>query len=195
MRTLVTVATLLCLLASNTSFAVVDPDPDQMGIYFDECADTFCILPVLCAPQFAYLIYTNPSLAAVDGYELGLTVTCGNATFDWPEEWCPLLPLDLDNVFVAFAEPRPTSVATILARATVMPFDLTPINIYLHGAANGTTGDPLLPGVYYYQGQNLKTLATGVSGGPGNVTAQITCDCGVVADETSSWGGVKSLFR
>jgi hypothetical protein len=68
------VVLLLASLVATSAFAVLDPDPDMMGIYFDTNADNNCLTSPSGVPFSAYLILTNTTAPAINAYELGLTV-------------------------------------------------------------------------------------------------------------------------
>ena len=63
---------LLASLIATSAFAVIDPDPDMMGIYFDVDADINCFTTPANVLFFAYLILTNTTAPAINAYELGV---------------------------------------------------------------------------------------------------------------------------
>ena len=69
MKTLL-VLVLSCFLASSV-FAVIDPDPDMLGVYFDVTANENCMFVEANVPFFAYLILTNTTAPAINAYEFG----------------------------------------------------------------------------------------------------------------------------
>ena len=68
------VVLLLASLVAMSAFAVIDEDPNSMGIYFDRTADNNCLTTPSSVPFFTYLILTNPTPQAVNAYELGLDI-------------------------------------------------------------------------------------------------------------------------
>ena len=80
MKTLL-VLVLSCLMAFS-ALAVIDPDPDMLGIYFDLEADNNCITVAANTPFFAYLILTNSTAQAINAYEFGFMncICAGNET-------------------------------------------------------------------------------------------------------------------
>lgn len=194
------IALVFFLLLSSAAFACVDPDPDQMGVYFDSGAQTYCVPLTWDRGVDVNVIYTRPTIETFQGFEFGLTIDFpdGMWYWNWPSGWYPGAP-QMDNIIYFLEEPLATDTATVLmcARLTYYDPDNNPLFIYLHGARENTTGDPGLPGIYYCPepGTDLTTLPVGVSGGVGQVTAQINGDCLVVDSESTTWGGVKSLYR
>ena len=55
------VVLLMVSIMATSAFAVVDPDPDMIGIYFDVNADENCYNNIANVPFFAYAILTNPT--------------------------------------------------------------------------------------------------------------------------------------
>ena len=69
------VVLLLASLVATSAFAVIDPDPDMLGIYFDTNADiNGTITPAAGIPFDLYLIATNPTPAVINAYEMNLVV-------------------------------------------------------------------------------------------------------------------------
>ena len=68
------VVLLMVSLMATSAFAVVDEDPDMLGVYFDANADfnEFAVAP--STPFFAYVMITNPSASEVHGLEFGYDV-------------------------------------------------------------------------------------------------------------------------
>ena len=65
------VVLLLATLVATSAFAVIDPDPNMVGIYFDETADDNCLTIAASVPFMAYFIATNPTPAEINAYEFG----------------------------------------------------------------------------------------------------------------------------
>ncbi len=60
MKTLLLI--LLALFVATTTFAVVDPAPNSMGLYFEENADVYCVDGVDYLEHVTiYLILTSPT--------------------------------------------------------------------------------------------------------------------------------------
>lgn len=201
--------TLLVLLISCfmvvSAFAVMDPDPDMLGIYFDRNADENC-LTVGSVPFFAYLILTNPSANAVDAYEFGfLNCVCTGTEqtfFMTASNIADGVVQGIDvgihtkiegDYIVGLAEPLVTSPATILHSWQYLCTAIQPIHMFVFGASV-----PSLPGglpvVQNADGPVLMTLGLS-TGGPDIPVASINADDCAVAVDHCTWGDVKALYR
>jgi len=187
---------LTVLLTASFAFAMVDTDPDMMGMYFDEDADLPCLDGV--APYSThnlYIIITNPSFDLLFGWEAGYDLL-GPAqvlSTGFPPEQ---LPLDVGgnpgNHIVGFGEPMIMGPVNIVAFVAVLYMDteLGPLDFILHGADPGSLpGD--LPVVLLADGV-LMTLGLSAADG---LVAQINGGCQVVSTENLSFEGIKSLYR
>jgi hypothetical protein len=184
------------MLVASSAFAVVDQDPDMVGMYFDPTADTTCLTGVVPYAQVAaHVILTNPSFDYLYGFEFGYDVT-GNAmilssTFENPQA------LDVgegQNFIVGFGSPSACSEATVLVNMTIMNMNVTPEPISFNlRASNPSSNDLGLPTMLLANGQ---LLPVGYNTLDGNIVAVIngTCD-DVVATDATTFDAVKSLYR
>lgn len=67
-------ALLAAFLIASPTFAVIDPDPDMMGIYFDTDGNDNCPTIGINTPFNAFAILTNPTVPVFSAYEFGLRV-------------------------------------------------------------------------------------------------------------------------
>jgi hypothetical protein len=192
----------LMLVAAN-AFAVVDPDPNGIGIYFDQTADNNCLLS---APQYstvtAYLCVTNLTTNGISGWEAsirtnpatlpaGLTVTLFHGALN-------VLAPPLYNVGIP-------AVGGVAGNPVVLASFST---FYLGGPIEYAVG-PCTP-------SSFGGLSAGFAAGddPGLLTP-LTPSCDLpfpgfdntflvasvagascpVATETNSWGNVKALYE
>ena len=58
------------ILITSSALAVVDPDPDGVGVYFDLGADFTESVVGTNFPIFVYVILTNPTGAEIQGFAL-----------------------------------------------------------------------------------------------------------------------------
>lgn len=203
MKTLL-VLVLSCLMAFSAS-AVIDPDPDMLGIYFDLEADNNCITVAANTPFFAYLILTNSTAPAINAYEFGFMncICAGNETlfFMLASNIAHNVVAGVDvgshtalegQYIVGLAEPIPTTVATLLHSWEFMLGAVLPVQMFI-----GPTTVPSLPGglpvVQNAEGSILMTVGTS-TGGPEIPVATMNTDC-VVAAENVTWSDVKVLYR
>ena len=112
-------------LAASSAVAVVDPDPDMMGIYFDLTADENCLTIGPSIPFFAYLILTNPTSADITAYEFGLELVVPTGmesmVFRLADQtlgclicFPPYVEILGGDYVVGLASPRPAEPATVL---------------------------------------------------------------------------------
>jgi hypothetical protein len=195
---------LSCVLAVP-AFAIIDPDPDMVGIYFDANADDNC-LTVGTVPFFAYLILTNPTAPAINAYEFGfLNCVCTGTeqTFFMTASSIAngvVAGLDVGvhdkisgDYIVGLAEPILTSPATILHSWQYLCTSIQPIHMFL-----GPSSVPSMPGglpvVQNADGSVLMTVGLS-TGGPDIPVASINAEDCAVAVEHCAWGDVKALYR
>jgi len=203
MKTLL-VMVLTCFVASS-AWAVVDPDPDMLGIYFDLNADDNCITVPSNTPFFAYLILTNSTAPAINAYEFSFVncVCAGieNLFFMLASNIAHNVVAGVDvgshtalegQYIVGLAEALPTTEATLLHSWEFMMGAVLPVQMYI-----GPTTVPSLPGglpvVQNAEGSILMTVGTS-TGGPEIPVATMNTDC-VVATENLTWGDIKALYR
>ena len=203
MKTLL-VLVLSCFIASSV-FAVIDPDPDMLGIYFDVNAEENCMFVEASVPFFAYLILTNSTAPAINAYELGFQ----NCVCTGLESQLFMLASNIahgvvDGVdvgthtaisgdyIVGLAEALPATEAMILHSWQYMLLAVLPVQMFI-----GPSSKPSLPGdlpvVQNAEGSILMTVGTS-TGGPDIPVATLNTDC-VVAIRSASWGNVKALYR
>ncbi|MEN8005466.1 MAG: hypothetical protein ABFS42_00500 [Candidatus Krumholzibacteriota bacterium] len=196
---------LLACLTATSVLAVIDPDPDSIGIYFDTAAEDNCLIVPAGIPFMAYLILTNPTAPAINAYEFGLenVVPAGMeslfyrlATTPGNRVWAgPPIPGN-NHLGGDFVVGLPYSIvaepATILHSWQYMFLEYMPVEMYLHQSSN-----PSIPGVYPIvqnaEGSILMQVYQS-SGGPDIPVATVNTDC-VVGVEGASFGSVKALFR
>ncbi|MEN8007525.1 MAG: hypothetical protein ABFS42_10945 [Candidatus Krumholzibacteriota bacterium] len=200
MKTLFTFLLMIFLVGS--AVAVVDPDPNSLGIYFDLNADV-TYLDVAPDTEFrAYVILTNPTFGFVKGIEFGYesVVPAGMegmlfrlATIIPPHECCPIFPYFLKGDYIfGLTPPLPTSAATVLVEWLFMT--LAPMTIEYH---LGPSSAPSLPdGFPVVMNENDELISLGISSGDVTVpVAEVNTGHQPVVAESATWGGVKSLYR
>jgi len=198
------VVLLLVTFVATSAFAVIDPDPDMVGIYFDTTADNNCHMTGASIPFFAYFIATNPVPAEINAYEFGFN----NAVPAGMEGMLFMLSSNIGNgndgvdvgshtplggdYIVGLAAPIPATEATILHSWQYMLLAEIPVEMFIFQSSK-----PSIPGVYpVLQDANGSILyQVGQStGGPDVPVATVNLEC-VVGVEDASFGSVKSLFR
>lgn len=194
------VVLLLVSLMATSAFAVIDPDPDMLGVYFDMNADNNCLDIGPSIPFFAYVTITNPSAAEVHGLEFGYTVVppaglegmifrLGNAL--------PAGSVDLGNNTNLLSGDYVVGLASPLVGAPAVQFVtwqfmlLTPMTVEIFLGPSVVPGIPGFPG--YEIGGSIQSLGTS-TGGYDIPVATVNGEC-VVSVEETSFGSLKSLFR
>ena len=201
-RNLVIVSVLALVLWVN-AMAITDPDPDSIGIYFDQNADVADILVGPSVPFIAYVIITYPTEQEISGFEFGYNfhVPAGReASFyrlinDLPEGATDMGnngdPLNGDYV-VALAEPLPDGSTVIVVTWMFMLLENFAADLYLEAADNSIHGNGYPS--YDAQGSSIGLKYSGACWGDGNLVAMINTFCPMDV-ESSSFGSVKSLYR
>ena len=186
---------LMVSFLATSAFAVVDPDADSIGIYFDTNADVNCADPGLYVGFPAYIIITNPSQPVIAGYEVQWAAvgTAGQLIvqlFEFPTTTINVG--DNNNILAGFDEPIAATEATIVATMTLLMLSADPTDFIMGPAEppSGTDGLPLYQGAEEGVFINLGPS----SGSTVLPVAQLFAGC-PVAVENDTWGGVKSLYR
>lgn len=159
-----TAIALLALLPVSAAFAIVDPDPDSIGLYFDAYADVY----EAEAPPYSlvpvHIIATNPTYAEIHGYEFGIEISGSYVVSD--------IQLYGENPFitgssipgdciVGLGSPLIASEATYLGQFQVFLLDANPILFLIRGTDPSSNGDSRFPSVLIDQ---ETILALGPSG-------------------------------
>jgi hypothetical protein len=192
----------LTMVMATSAFAVIDDDPNSVGIYFDLNADTVRLGNVGPNSQVpVYFILTNPEIEELNGFELSYSVEGGSYfalshVFENPQA------LNIGDptagVFiVGYGIPTIPTEATLLMTATILYLGGENLEFTLSGTTPSSMGNPLLPGIL---GANSVIYFGGDSTDIGNVNAVMGMGPldglpDVVATEPASFDSVKSLYR
>ena len=200
MRLLIIVLVLIVSVAP--SFATVDPDPDQVGIYFDSNADVTCIDVPPSVPFWAYVVITNPSSAEVHGVEFSLCVEyvggIEGMLFRLTEEWWfdPIIyPVEFnwcsDGIVFGGTPLLPQGVNAVVVRLQYLLLAPMGLNFYLGAHPSQSIED----GLPAYLGTGGVVLPLGVSSGDPSLPVASVNGCNAVTVEGTTFGGMKCLFR
>lgn len=205
MKRLIISTFLLTIFPFSLAQAVIDPEPDRIGIYFDQNADISDHHAPELVPFFAYVIITNPTQSGISGYEFGYKFTTR------PDQEPNFLRLvvnlpqgaldsgDSDSVFqgdyvILLAEPLPVNIATVLLTWQFILLEYFPVDLFLEAGVNSEHG-------YGFPSYNVGDEIYGLD---------ISGACGFEADwipsayinswcplpvESTLFGSVKSLYR
>lgn len=195
---------LLLLILALPSFATVDPDPDQIGVYFDENADIACTDMPMSTPFWAYVIITRPTSPEIHGVEFSLCTAVEpgyeGMVFRLDAMWAGggidinpvIIDLCSDGAIRGFVEPivPQQDNALLLSQQFML---LAPITLDFHlGPYPVPTFDNGLPA---YQGANGEIIPLGVSSGDPDLPVASVNGCNAVPVESADFGMVKALYR
>lgn len=194
------VVLLLVSLMATSAFAVVDEDPNMLGVYFDLNADQNAINIGASTPFFAYVMITNPT-NNVYGLEFGYDVVTPVGMEGMIFRLLNALPggaVDLGtstdllsgDYVVGLASPLPGQPATTFVTWQFMLLTPMSVDIYL-GPSSVQSIEDGLPA--YEIGGTI--LPLGLSTGGVATPVAVINGVGPVAIESASFGSVKSLFR
>ena len=196
------VVLLMVSLMATSAFAVVDPDTDMLGVYFDTAADQNCIDAAANVPFFAYVTITNPSSAEVHGLEFGYSIvsSAGPGLMFRLANNLPAGAVDLGtntdlfagDYVVGLANPLPGTPAVQFVTWQFLLLAPQSVEIFL-GPSSVPSLDDGMP-AYEIGGaiQSLGLATGGVDVPVATVNGGANCP---VATEETSFGSVKSLFR
>ena len=194
MKVLLFVLLTMFFLTGNTN-AIIDPDENIMGLYFDQEADMPCVDGLDYFDHVTmYLILTRPTVDAIFAFEAGfdvvgyvgplsVTITCPGACCMNMGTW--------NNIIVGLGL-LPTTEALVLVRFELlyMNEDHAAVQFFLHGTEPSSL-DPAYPTILLAGGE---LMSTGISTSEGP-TAQINGECSVVETVKYQFEQVKSLYR
>jgi hypothetical protein len=186
------------ILFAESALAQIDPDPDGIGIYFDQGATINSVTVAEGTPYVtAYLVLTNPSVlgnmvhwsCSISSFleGPGLAQVSGSHTGGFnldtnmpgSEHWSFEISFDPETE-------NPTTGITVLAQLHIVPHvHDEPIYLYVRNGAGGFA---------FYGTDNGGADFNPSSGSWGLPVAVINGEASV-AVEPESWGGVKSLYR
>jgi hypothetical protein len=195
MKLLIWFFTLVVILAgAGPAFAILNPEDNVIGPYFDPSADLDCVEGLGMNAQIpVYIILTNPTFNELYGFEMGLDVD-GNLIV-LGEEFQNAQALNVGssgNYIVGFGQPTYTEQATILMTLNVLHLGTpeSPSHIALHGASPCSVDDNL-PAVLLADGE---IMPMALHSEYRNFVYVVNGSCSFENEEVS-WDGVKSLYR
>ena len=203
------VVLLLASLVATSAFAVMDPDPNGIGIYFDLTADNNCSEQAASVPFWAYVILTNTTAPSVSGYEvsyefvgpapgtvfrLNSLIANGDVSgLDLGDSADALVGFHI----VGLASPLIASEATVLHAWQLMLLAPATMEMHISSAPQSSIEGPypvILNADDNTLFQAFHFTGTDELGEPSYPVATVNGDC-VVGVEDVSFGSVKSLFR
>ncbi len=184
----------LVMLMATPVLAFFDSTPNTIGIYLDADAEEVCVQGLVEGnTEFTfYMIITNPTFSTMEGFVAGYTFD-GVAGVNSAVLADPNAIDDgfLGEHIVHFDSPMPTSDSNLLMTlsATYQDFEYGSARLRLHNIPlNKSLNAPF---VFLSGGESLDLNLSYEEG----ITIRINADCGSVATEKQSMGGIKSLYR
>ena len=194
----------LVFLAGTPGYSTLNPDPDEIGIYFDTGADAVCLTTAPNVPFFAYLIITKPSADEIWAIEFSMcTEIIGgdeNLLFRLSEIWSAgfvdhgvVFDWCLDGRVIGFYEPVPwVGDNVILVQLQYMLLADIGVEFFLGPYPVETIED----GLPAYADENEVVVPLRISSGdPSLPVAAVNGQCNVVSVETKTFSGLKCLYR
>jgi len=185
---------LVVMLSATTASAIIDPDPDIMGFFFDLEADNPCVEGIAPYAQIPmYLVITNPTFDALYGFEFGYDIDGQGMVLNMVYANPSVIDVGSPGNHIAgFGSPSPTTPVTLLATLAILYMDTTmaPLNFFMHGTTPSSI-DPQYPVVLLADGV---LQSVGIFDYYGDITSTINSICYSATDEISL-EGIKSLYR
>jgi hypothetical protein len=185
----------LTMVMASSAFAVVDPDPNMMGIYFDLNADVVNLpgaAPFSTIP--AYVMVTNPNFDALYGYEFGYAVVGNGMMMNVVLNGPGAINVGTGtNYVVGLGSPLTTTEATLVATMNFFYMDATGATVTFDLMPSEPSSNDLgLPTLLL---ANDQLITVGFSNGTGLGCATVNGSGDIVATETVTIDAVKSLYR
>ncbi len=194
---------LLLLCKASLVSAIVDPEPNRIGMYFDLGADIMCTaMPSPFPSTNVYIILTNPTYTTVHGWEASIHSTGDSIAI---EGTCfapgSVNTGDGSEFIVTFDIPMVTTTTTILAIVTLVP-NATEECLFLTGVEHPSfpSTKPLVwfndePGLEIQPSHALPNGVGAIIGTCNSLIGlPIPCEEVVRASQVQ-WGVLKSLYR
>jgi len=179
-----------CVLLAPAAEAQIDPDPDNVGIFFDLNATVNCAEVYFSAIE-CYIMILSPSEPSGVG---GMSATFElSPTLIFLGLNCPgdiILPPPWPEFQVFFSTPLPPELVVPICSFTIFVLDIQPAFLTIHDA-HYIAGDdpglviPLHPMTHYDYYGNPNPVAAVNAG----------ADLCPVSDAKTTWGGLKALYN
>jgi hypothetical protein len=190
MRSFFLIVLAACLLLTPAARAQLDPDPDNVGIFFDVEATVNCADVYLSTVECYITIVAPSEPSGVGGMEayFELAPSLIFMGLDCPGEI--ILPPIWPEFQVFLTEPLPATPVVLICSFNVFVMDPTPAFLTIHDAAYYAGDDPEqvipLDPVTHYDADGNPNPVAGI-----NVGAEL-CP---LNNEGSTWGGLKALYH
>jgi hypothetical protein len=198
---------LAVMALASTAFAQIDPDPDGVGIYFDEAAYVYCTDAEVGTQLTAYLCFTRiSSSSGIGRWESKIEVSDPAAILGWALRGQATNSTMAPEFAVQLAEPLPYVSSLVVLEIELQVMNGYPLALRVWPVSDPTVmiGGYGLPG--YATGDDPEDFRTlGYSWGWDQTTGTPywctvvnpvgSCDDPPTATPTRTWGGIKALYR
>ena len=180
------------LLISLLSAGPVLAQDDALGLYFSDTeftAGTASITVVQGFMMAGYIVLTNPTGTTINGYEVGIASTAGDFAI-------PMTSLTFDtnegtnlNQIITFLTPKPALPDGTVLATIFFTTDSTDLETISFAASSPASLPGELPVIDYASGPLVACSL------PFGTSAVAWLNGEPVANDETSWSGVKALFR
>lgn len=180
----------------------VQQTSEAFGIWLDTAATQSCTEAAFLSHVAAYIVYSDPSVPSVRGFEASLTLTRASGTsFNTSvSKTYPVSATDVGNssgaigiynFIVGYSEPVPTSANTVVVTLDFFFLEQESVHVAL-GASNPES--PPITGQPAVVKEDFTLLDVGVGNGMLDLLSGGET-CAKSASGASAWNGVRSLYR
>ncbi len=194
-------------LMTHLASAQIDPDPNGIGLYFDEEATIYCLQAPVGSELTAYLCLTRITAASgVSRWEATIEVSYPSAVLTWNLRGQAVNATEIPEFVVQLADPLPWQPSLVVLEMRIRVMTEHPLAFRIHPVSDPSVTDTLHPLPAYAAGTDPTDFRTlGYSWGWDPVTgtpfwcAVINpvgdCSEAPAEREPSSWGTIKALYR
>lgn len=187
--------------------AQIDPDPNGIGIYFDEGATVFCTEADLGSEIAAYLCLTRiTSQTGISKWEATVEVFPRDAILAWSMRGQAVNASEVPEFVVELAGPLPWQSSLVVLEVTISVLAEYPLAFRVHPVENPSVTDTPFPLPAYAAGDDpadFRTLGyswgwdptTGTPNWCAVVNPVGDCSDPPTDNADHSWGEIKALYR
>jgi hypothetical protein len=187
--------------------AQVDPDPNGIGIYFDEGANVYCTQADVGSEMLAYLCLTRiTSASGISKWEAAVEVSLPNAVLAWNLRGQATNTSENPEFVVGLTEPLLWQSSLVVLEMTLSVLAEDPLVLRVHPTENPSVPGAPFPLPAYALGDDPSVFQTlGYSWGWDPTTGEPNwcavinpagdCSDPPTENSSSSWGGIKALYR
>jgi hypothetical protein len=190
----------------TTAMSQVDPDPNGIGIYFDEGANVYCMQTEVGNQTSAYLCLTRiTSESGISKWEAKVEVSRPSDVLAWNLMGQGTNTSETPEFNVDLTEPLPWQSSLVVLEMTISIQAVHPLVFRVHPVENPSVPGAPFPLPAYALGDDpseFRTLgyswgwdpATGEPNWCAVINPAGDCSDPPTANSSSSWGGIKALY-